>query len=95
MDPARIKVPRVSEFFENEEGTESYLVMEYIESRSDIDYCDPDAIQAIADALRHLHSFSRDTLGPVVEGQLTGILWDDARPPQDIKSKSRPRQISQ
>jgi hypothetical protein len=62
--------------------------MQYIESCSNIDYCDKFVIRAIADALDHLHSFSRDTLGPVVEGQLTGILWDDARPPQGIKTKA-------
>jgi serine/threonine protein kinase len=87
VDPARVKVPQVFDFFENEEGTESYLVMEYIEGRSDINYCDPHVISAIADALDHLHSISGDTLGPVVESQWTGILWDDAQPPQGIKSK--------
>ena len=86
VDPARVKVPRVIDFFENEEGTESYLVMEYIESRPNINYCDPDVICAIADALDHLHSFSGDTVGPSLESQWTGILWDDAQPPQGIKS---------
>jgi serine/threonine protein kinase len=88
VDPARIKVPRVFDFFENEEGTKSYLVMEYIESRTDVDYCDKDVINAIADAIDHLHSFSSDTLGPVVGGQLMGILWDDAQPPQGINTKA-------
>lgn len=88
VDPARVKVPRVFDFFENEEGTESYLVMEYIEGRPNIDYCDPVVVCAIADALNHLHSFSGDTVGPFVESQWTGILWDDAQPPQGIKSRT-------
>lgn len=83
-NPAYIKVPRVLDFFDNEE--EGYLVMEYIEGRSDIDFCDPCTINAIADALDHLHCFSGHSVGPVLDGQWTGILWDDAKPPQGLRS---------
>lgn len=83
VDTSRVKVPRVYDFFEEESG--SYLVMEHVYGLPGVQFSDQNVIDAIADALIHIHSLTGRSIGPISRGQWRGLLWDDAKP-ESVKS---------
>nr|OQO23709.1 hypothetical protein B0A51_10917 [Rachicladosporium sp. CCFEE 5018] len=77
VDPDILKVPKVYTFFQQDE--EGFLVLEHVPDRT-LSILDSKSIAAIADALIHLHGFTRSTQGPVSGGTSKGLLWDNDKP---------------